>query len=396
LLLASIWPIAMSVIESEHGRNWGINEQIIAGVISPAVHEKNLPQHISIPGFSITEPLGVRYTLDSDLQFEAERLLKKHNPDYGVFVAISPDTGRILAMTDSTRDGVDHGNLSLISSYPAASISKIITAIAAVNENKADASTLFPFNGKTTSLYKKNVFHHKTNKWTRKFTLSMAFAKSVNSVFGRLGAMELGGDTMLDYAHRLGFNGRFSSDVIFENGKIELDPLDQWQVAEMAAGYTTNNTLSPLHAATLATTALNGGNLVAPVLVQSLIGPNGIPIYTHEQPALSAVMSESSSLELKKMMMATVAKGSARKSFRGFHRGELEDVNVGGKTGSLTGFKPRGKYDWFVGFGEKGDRKIAFAVLCINKEKWYVKSSRFAREILEFYFTPQEKQSQSS
>jgi cell division protein FtsI/penicillin-binding protein 2 len=396
LLLASIWPIAMSVIELEHGRNWGINEQIIAGVISPAVHENKLPQSITIPGFRITEPLDVRYTLDHELQSEADRLFKKHNPDYGVFVAISPDTGHILAMTDSTRDGVDRGNLSLVSSYPAASISKIITAVAAVNENKADTSTLFPFNGKTTSLYKKNVFSHKTNQWTRKFTLSMAFAKSVNTVFGRLGAVDLGGDTMLDYAHRLGFNGRFSSDVIFENGRIELDPLDQWQVAEMSAGYTTRNTLSPLHAVTLATTALNGGNLVAPVLVQSLIGPNGIPIYVHEKPALSTVMTEASSLELKKMMVATVEKGSARKSFRGFHRGALKDVNVGGKTGSLTGFKPRGKYDWFVGFGEKGDRKIAFAVLCINKEKWYVKSSRFAREVLEFYFTPQENQSQSS
>ena len=85
-------------------------------------------------------------------------------------------------------------------------------------------------------------------------------------------------------------------------------------------------------------------------------------------------------------MRETVNKGSARSSFKRFFRKDYEDVIAGGKTGSLTGFKPRGKYDWFVGFGELGDRKIAFSMLCINKEKWYVKSSRFAREMLEYYF----------
>jgi membrane peptidoglycan carboxypeptidase len=97
--------------------------------------------------------------------------------------------------------------------------------------------------------------------------------------------------------------------------------------------------------------------------------------------------------KLNSLMQATVAKGSARKSFRKFRRGELEHALVGGKTGSLTGFHPRGRYDWFVGFGQLGDRKIAYAALCINKEKWYVKSARLARELLEFYlpYTDQEK-----
>ncbi|WP_424946352.1 penicillin-binding transpeptidase domain-containing protein [Candidatus Spongiihabitans sp.] len=398
ILLASAWPAAMSLVDTEKGRNWGITEQHIAQVISSSVHQKVLPDSISIPGLfgpsGLPAPLKVKYTLDPDLQLEAIRLLKKYNPDYGVFVAISPDTGHILAMADSTRnshDGANHGNLSLVNTFPAASISKIITAVAALNEHKANGSTVIPFNGKSTSLYKKNVFNHKKTKWTRNFTLDQAFANSVNTIFGRLGAIELGGETMLEYAYRLGFNGRFASDILFENGRIEIDQNDPWQVAEMASGYTTNNTLSPLHAAILATTALNGGKVVAPVIVASLIGPYGIPLYVHEQPALSVVMSDSSSKQLKKMMQTTITQGSARTSFRGFHKGAMANVNVGGKTGSLTGFKPRGKYDWFVGFGENGNQKIAFATLCINKEKWYVKSTRFAREILEFYFAPQNK-----
>ncbi len=396
ILLASAWPAAMSLIDTEKARNQGINEAIIAKAITPAVEKHAFAKELSIPGFDIGKPLKVNYTLDPALQAEANRLLKKYNPDYGVFVAVSPDTGHILAMADSTRDGSDHGNLSLINTYPAASISKIITAVAAVNENKATGSTVILFNGKSTSLYKKNVFRHKNHKWTRSYTLDEAFAKSVNTIFARIGAIDVGGDMMLEYAYRLGFNRRFASDIAFANGRIELDPKDQWQVAEMAAGYTTRNTLSPLHAAILAAAALNGGNLVAPILVKSLVGPHGIPVYVHEQPAASAAMSESSSRQFKKMMQTTVTAGSARKSFLGFHKGALADVNVGGKTGSLTGFNPPGKYDWFVGFGERDEQRIAFAVLCINQEKWYVKSSRLAREMLEFYFRPKQSSTQSS
>ena len=191
---------------------------------------------------------------------------------------------------------------------------------------------------------------------------------------------------MLEYAYRLGFNGQFLSDFKFANGRINVDPDDSWEVAEMSTGYTRNNTLSPLHAAAIAATAVNGGQLVAPVVVSSIIGPHGVPLYSHDQPAASTVMSESTSDQLKSMMQATVSEGSARKSFRRINRGALKDVTIGGKTGSLSGLEPRGKYDWFVGFGENHDKKIAFAVLCINKEKWYVKSAQLARQMLEYYF----------
>ena len=65
----------------------------------------------------------------------------------------------------------------------------------------------------------------------------------------------------------------------------------------------------------------------------------------------------------------------------------MANVNVGGKTGSLTGFKPRGKYDWFVGFGENGDQKIAFAMLLYQQGKNGTSSPLDSPgKYLEFYF----------
>ncbi|MDD9854863.1 MAG: penicillin-binding transpeptidase domain-containing protein, partial [Gammaproteobacteria bacterium] len=402
LAAIATWPADISAVSTERGVSWGIDRRELAAAITPAIESNVYPPRVALPSVALSDvgagagagelKLRVRYTIDPALQREAQKLLSKYQPDYGVFVALDPDSGRVLAMASNSRAGnaIDGPrNMTMVNSYPAASISKIITAVAAIDAHKTTPASIIPFNGKTTSLYKNHVFKHRDNRWTRKFSFEESFAKSVNSVFGRVGAALVGGDAMLDAAERLGFNGRFASDFAFANGAVELDPADEWQVAEMASGYTRRNTLSPLHGAALAATALNGGHLVAPAVVQSVLGPHGVPLYWHETPLRSKVMRADTALELKRLMRATVIRGSARKSFKGFHRGAFRDALVGGKTGSLRGLQPKGEYDWFVGFGELGAHKIAFAALCINKKRWYVKSTRLARELLEFYFREQ-------
>jgi beta-lactamase class D len=89
-------------------------------------------------------------------------------------------------------------------------------------------------------------------------------------------------------------------------------------------------------------------------------------------------------------MRETVRRGSARKGFRGFFRGEFENVEVGGKTGSLTGTSPKGRNDWFVGYASLDERKIAFASLTVNEERWTVKSAFVARKVIEAYFRSEE------
>lgn len=387
LLTLSVLPthINVSAVNTERGALWGIEPQMIATEITEDIAVNQFPQTIKLPDFPISDSLSVRYTIDPALQEETKRLLRKHNPDYGMVVALDPESGRVLAMADTTRHD-SFGNMNITNQYPAASVSKIVTAVAAINENKLTADTVIPFNGKRTSLYKKHVFRHRDHRWTRKYSFRKSFALSVNSVFGRVGSVDVGGATMLDYAERLGFNRQPTSDFGFDYGTIKLDSEDIWEVAETASGYTLRNKLSALHGAALAATAVNGGNLVTPNVVEEIIGPNGVPLYWNTQSEKSSAMSTDTAEQLKKMMHNTVRIGSARSSFYNFNRGKLKNAVVGGKTGSLTGFSPKGKYDWFVGFGEVGERKIAFAVLCINKKFWFVKSTQLAREVLDFYF----------
>ena len=46
----------------------------------------------------------------------------------------------------------------------------------------------------------------------------------------------------------------------------------------------------------------------------------------------------------------------------------------------------RGKYDWFIGFAETAEKKIAIAVLTVHGKLWWVKSSMLARQMVEKIF----------
>ena len=113
---------------------------------------------------------------------------------------------------------------------------------------------------------------------------------------------------------------------------------------------------------------------------------DGLILYTLDPSGSAPVVREETARDLQVLMRETVSKGSARASFKKFARNDMRAVYVGGKTGSLTGENPQGRYDWFVGYATKDGRKLAFAAMCINKDFWYVKSAYVARRAIEYFF----------
>jgi hypothetical protein len=94
--------------------------------------------------------------------------------------------------------------------------------------------------------------------------------------------------------------------------------------------------------------------------------------------------------KIRSMMTDTVETGTSRKSFKELTKKKSFDViEMGGKTGSLMGTSPKGKTDWFVGYGRLGPRMIAVAAVTVNKDQWRVKSSYIAQKIIREYFENQ-------
>ncbi len=344
------------------------------------------PAEITLPVKGKNEKAIVQYAFDAKLQAAMEDLFRNYRPDYGAFVAMDANTGRILSMISYNHDdGQIQDNLALRATFPSASVFKVVTAAAAISEKNFSANTMISFNGRNHTLYKSNILKLTNNRWTRHMTLKEAFAHSVNTVFGRLGAFTIGAETLRAYAARFGFNRKIAGDLPIQEGRAEITD-DAWSLAETASGYTRDNTMSPLQGALIAASVANDGVMMEPYVVETVHGQDGSVIYQAEPKIGSQTVSSEAAAEIRALMRETIVRGTSRKSFRGFARGDLAYVDVGGKTGSLTGMDPRGKYDWFVGFAGRGDQKIAIAALTVHEKLWRVKSSYLARKAIETYF----------
>ena len=381
------WPASLDSLERQSVSIWGVDRTLISQTISPPLSNGHFPLRIRVNHKDTRHPSSIQYTIDASLQNATAAVLDHYRPDYGVFVAIDPESGHLLAIASHQREGTPEHNLALRGGYPAASVFKIITAAAAVELGKVQADTVLPFNGKETSLSRKNILHHKKNQWTRHFTVKKSFAKSVNTVFARMGIELVTREHLLAYAGRFGFNQSLGSDFIHDNSTFQLASDDPWLIAKTAAGYTRQTTLNPIHGAVIAATIANGGYRVRPTLVDALIEDHGIILYETPPTTRIRVLTSKTTDQLREMMETTVRIGSAKSSFKNFFHGDYSEVHVGGKTGTLTGLDPPGRYDWFVGYAHRGEKKLAFASLCINREYWHVKSAFVARKAIEHYFS---------
>ncbi|NBP96175.1 MAG: hypothetical protein EBU28_12795, partial [Gammaproteobacteria bacterium] len=156
---------------------WGIDRALLRSALGEPVAQNEYPKTIRVAHDQIEYEAAITYTLDAELQKAVDEVFAQYGPDYGVFAALDPDTGEILALASHRRNqGEPTENLAIAATYPGASVIKVVTAAAAMDLGKATPETVIPFNGKTTSLYRKNVLHHKNTQWTRRYPLTTSFA----------------------------------------------------------------------------------------------------------------------------------------------------------------------------------------------------------------------------
>jgi hypothetical protein len=63
-------------------------------------------------------------------------------------------------------------------------------------------------------------------------------------------------------------------------------------------------------------------------------------------------------------------------------------VKVAGKTGSLNGKDPDGRYEWFIGVAPVDRPTIAIAVVSVQAPLYWVSASQVAAEVLKVIFCP--------
>ena len=331
--------------------------------------------------------LIVESSLDQDLQDYITDLLQKSKTLKAAAVVLKPDDGRILAMVSYDTEG-NGESLCLKADFPAASLFKIVSAAAALEQAGFTPEQMVYFNGYKHTLYK-NQLKQKRGKYTSKISFKRAFGSSINPVFGKLGIYDLGRQVMIDSAEKFFFNRSIPFDFPVAKSLVEV-PDDDFGLAEIATGFNKTTVISPLHAALLASVVANDGVMMKPWLVKRVLQEDSEVLYQNKLDKMTHSISRETAQDLKILMRETVMHGTCRKSFRRLRRKKaFKGVELGAKTGTINDRTDQFKYDWVTAYVLPPDRAkgICIAVLGVHGEKLGIRAGKIARIIINHYLS---------
>lgn len=321
-------------------------------------------------------------TLDARLQSSMEAYFDRYEVPYAGLVAIEPSTGRVLAYVSHSSAEPGHADMARDASAPAASVFKIITASALLESGVTPGTEVCYHGGSSSislSMLTSDPAHDRSCA-----TLSMALGRSLNVVFARLADQHLDPASLGRFASAYGFGEALPFDVPTHESEIEI-PSDRLEFARTAAGFWHSH-LSPLHGALVAATIANEGRMPRATMIDHVLDANGHVIYESHAETFRSVVGRRTAHLVGEMMQRTVSEGTARRAFHDDHgRPFIPDMDIAGKTGTLSSERPYRGYTWWVGYAPADEPRIAVAALVINTPMWRIKASHAAAEALRQY-----------
>jgi len=335
-------------------------------------------------------------TIDYVIQYAAERELaravKETGSDRGVFIAMDPKTGEILAMAVypsfdpnnySSYPTENRRNIAVVDQYEPGSTFKIVTASAALDLGVVTPTTGFydpghiKIGGVTVRCWRAGG-HGALN-------FTQAVESSCNPVFAELGAERLGGQRFYEYIQRFGFGEKTGIDFPGEAkgmvpvpGKIQFGETARWANVGFGQGIGA----TPLQMLVAMATIANGGVRVTPHFLKGILDHNGRLIQEYEATQ-TRVLKEETAAQMVQILRSVVVNGSGS-------RAEIPGYRVAGKTGTAQvaegGRYTERRISSFVGFAPADDPRIAaIVVLYYPKGETYggVIAAPVFKEIIE-------------
>lgn len=319
-------------------------------------------------------PLRVEYTMDVALTRSIFGLLRRGRVANGHVIVMEPDSGRILAYASTDPDTFPGSE-----AYPAASLVKVVTAAAALDGAPDEARRTCRYRGSPYRLTPSRVHPPRSGN---EMSLERSLATSNNQCFAQLAVNTVGGVAMLSALERFGWLSEPAPG--HEAGTASMGD-DDYDLGRLGCGLA-GCRITPLHAAQLAG-SLAHGELVDPWWVDRVVDVHGRSLPLPSRPHPRQIMRPNLANELRKMLVRTTTRGTARSAFRDRRgRSRLGEIRVAGKTGNLTGDEPQGRYEWFIGVAPADAPTVAVAVLQLQSDLWWVRSSEIGADVLKAIF----------
>ena len=363
--------------------------------------------------------LDLNLTLDLDLQQTAEKLLENKA---GAIVAIDPDNGDILVLASNpsfdqndfiggisskkwnalmSDPGKPMVNKAIQAEYPPASTYKIITSIAALEENHINRNTTFFCPGFLK--YGNRIYRC----WNKHGHGDMNVIEGITQscdVFYYQAGIKVGVDKLEQYAMGSGLGKK--TGILLENEKKGLVPTSAWKKKLYKESWQGGETLSvaigqgynlvtPLQMAVLTAAVGNGGTLYRPRIVKTIKDGQGLVIKKNEPEITGGLPASKETLDIVRNGLLKVVQGERGTA----GRIRLKDIEIAGKTGTAQVYSMKKndkrktedlKYSlrdhaWFVCYAPAKNPVIAISVLVEHGEHGSSTAAPIARALIEQY-----------
>ena len=246
----------------------------------------------------------------------------------------------------------------ITSTYEPGSTFKIFTAAAALEEGKVDLNTTYTCTGAyqvaDAVIHCANTAGHGTQ------TLTQGLMNSCNPFFISIG-QKLGKDTFNKYFEAFGFTERTGIDLTGEAYPVyhAFDKMTSVDLASTSFGQSFR--VSPIQMITAGCAIANGGKLMTPYIVDSVLDENGNVITKTEPTVKRQVISEGTAATVRQMMEAVVEGGTGKNAY-------IEGYRLAGKTATSEKLDAEGGADQllyiasFLCFAPANDPQVAVLV----------------------------------
>ncbi len=316
-------------------------------------------------------------TLDIELTRALWKVLDRGRVALGHVVVLDPRSGRVLAYLSTDPERFPPGRL-----YPAASLIKVVTAAAALDRTPDLEGETCRYVGSPYRLTPKRV---DPPRGGRSVSMRRALAQSNNQCFAQLAVHRIGSHALLDAIDRFGLlvppAPGHAAGTVSDPGE------DAYALGQLGSGLD-GTRITPLHAAQMASVLFDGVLRESHWAVRAT-DASGRELALPARRPDERVLTEGLAQELRQMMVETTRRGTARRAFR-TRRGRplLQGIDVAGKTGSLSGDDPKGRYEWFLGVAPADAPRIAVATVAVQGDLYWISASQLAAEVFKVLLCP--------
>lgn len=294
----------------------------------------------SLPDYDCNEPYKLTYSKD-------KKAIKK----------LSDKTAKQEAESAVVQN--QWRNFTVSDTYVPGSVFKTFVASAALEENVVNLNTTYNCTGSIqVDKYKMKCHYHPGHGMQ---TLTQGLENSCNPFFITIG-QKLGVHNYFKYFDAFGFTQKTNIDLPGE-ASPQYYKEDQYGIVELSsASFGQTNSLTPIQVCTGLCAIANGGKLLQPYLVSSIVDANGKTVKKTQTKEIRQVISADTSEKVRKMMKSVVDNGTGK-------NGYVAGYSVGGKTGTSTklGESKNGEGDkYIVSFGAiapSDDPEIAMLII---------------------------------